>query len=178
RVLGFVEALGNSTEREMMLTQAAPHLSRDPRVAQAYRAAAEHVANADERRRTLAAYEQPAGAAARDAVPVDRLDDPEATTILTSEDRHDGATLRRVLLAKDVMLTADRTGIDRISADGWLVFREEAADGSTRRVRIEPAAGGRLRYHWDGDFLGGGTDAWLRGMIDRFANLTAPNRRW
>ncbi|HEX2076456.1 MAG TPA: M56 family metallopeptidase [Longimicrobium sp.] len=177
RVLGFVAALGNSTERELLLAQAAPHLSRDPRVAHAYRAAAEHVANADERRRALAAYEQPASPA-RDAVPRDRLDDPEATTVLTSQDRHEGATIKRVMLAKDVMLTADRAGIERISLDGWLVFREEAPDGSTRRVRIGPGPDGRLRHHWDGDFLGVATDAWLRQMIDRFARLTYPSRRW
>ena len=156
--------------------QAAPHLSRDPRVAQAYRAAAEHIANADERRRALAAYEQPADSAARDTVPEDP-DDPRATTSLTDEDRHDGAATRRILRAKDVTLTADRTAIDRISPGGWLLFREEVAEGSTRRVYVEPGPGGRLRYAWSGDFADVDREAWLRRMIDRFANLTS-GRRW
>jgi hypothetical protein len=82
-----------------------------------------------------------------------------------------------VLVAKDVLLTTDRSDFERISQDGFVVFRE-TVKGVTRRVQIQPGSDGRLRYTWNGDFSGTDRDAWLRRMFTHFADSTRPNRRW
>jgi hypothetical protein len=110
-------------------------------------------------------------------VPEENLSDMEGTTVLTYERTVDGRRSDLVLLARDVLLTADRRDFERISQDGFVIFRE-TAEGATRRVRIEPGSDGRLRYTWKGDFSGTDRDAWLRRMFTHFADGTRPNRRW
>ena len=105
-----------------------------------------------------------------------RLDDPEATTVIIHEDRSAGDGTEFILLARNVQLTSDRTGIARISADGWVVFREQGP--VSRRVRITQSATGELRHEWSGHFDGIDREAWLQRMFTHFADHTRPNRRW
>lgn len=181
RVIGEVAGLGSEREKELMMTQLAPLLSRDAQVAQAFRAAAGWIESAPARTRVLAAW---SAAAARtpapspaDTVPEERMDDTDGTTVLTYQRTVDGGRSDLALLARDVQLTADRGDFERISQDGFVVFRE-TAEGATRRVRIQPGSDGRLRYTWNGDFSGTDRDAWLRRMFTFFADATRPNRRW
>jgi beta-lactamase regulating signal transducer with metallopeptidase domain len=176
RVVAETTRLESPAERERMLTQLAPVLLRDGRVQSAFRAAARSVDDAA-RARVLRAWggaeESPAAA---DTVPEDRLDDPEATTIIIHEDRTAGDGTDVILLARNVQLTSDRTAIARVSADGWVVFRENGR--ASRRVRITPSATGELRHEWSGDFDGIDREAWLQRMFTHFADHTRPNRRW
>ncbi|WP_420128523.1 M56 family metallopeptidase [Longimicrobium sp.] len=181
RVIGEAAALGSEREKERMMTQIAPLLSRDARVAQAFEAAAGSIGGAPARARVMAAW---SGAAApdqapspADTVPEENLDDTDGTTVLSHQQTVDGRRSDLVLLARDVLLTADRRDFERISGDGFVVFRE-TAEGATRRVRIQPGSDGRLRYTWNGDFSGTDRDAWLRRMFTHFADSTRPNRRW
>lgn len=179
RVIGEVAGLRSDAERALLMTQLAAVLSRDAQVAEAFTAAAGWIENAPAR-----AMEAWSGAAAPapapsapDTVPVDDLDDTDGTTVLSHQHTVDGKRSDKVLLAKNVWLTADRGGFDRISQDGFVIFRETVG-GSTRRVRIQPGSDGRLRYTWNGDFSGTDRDAWMRRMFTHFADFTRPNRRW
>lgn len=181
RVIGEVAGLRSDAEKALLLTRLAPTLSRDAEVAQAFAAAAGWIESAPARARVMEAWggaADPAPApSAPDTVPGDRLDDAEGTTVLSHQHTVDGQRSYKVLLAKDVLLTADRGDFDRISQDGFVVFRE-TVDGATRRVRIQPGSDGRLRYTWNGNFSGTDRDAWLRRMFTHFADSTRPNRRW
>ncbi|HEX6367603.1 MAG TPA: M56 family metallopeptidase [Longimicrobium sp.] len=179
RVIAEAAALGSEVEKELMLTQIAGTLSRDARVAEAFQAAAGWIGSAPGRARVMRAWTGAArpAAAAADTVPEERLDDTEGTTILTHDETVGPRRSRKMLLAKNVRLTADRTDFERISQDGWVVFRE-SAEGSTRRVHIQPGSEGRLRYTWSGDFTGTDRDTWMRRMFTHFADSTRPNRRW
>lgn len=177
RVIGEVAALGSEAEKELMLAQIAGHLSRDPQVAEAYQAAAGWIADAPARARVMRAWGEEPRPAASDTVPAENVQSDEASTVITYQDRHDDQSSDKVLMAKGVLLTADRTGFERISQDGWVIFRE-TSDGATRRVRIAPGSDGRLRYSWSGNFSGVDRDAWMRRMFTRFADGTRPNRRW
>lgn len=176
RVIGEAAALPSDAEKELLLSQGAPSLSRDSQVAQAYRAAAGWIGDAGARGRVLAAYGR-APAPAESAVPADREDDPEATTILTHTGTHDGARSEKLLLARYVTLRPDRGAVQRIEPGGWIVFRETVGS-ATRRVRITPGADGRLRYAWSGDFTGMDREAWMRRIFTHFADSTRPNRHW
>jgi hypothetical protein len=150
-------------------------------VAQAFQAATGSIGSVPGRARvrdawSAAAAPSPAAPAA-DTIPEDRLDESAGTTVLSHQHTVDGKRSDKVLLAKDVRLTADRTGFERISQDGFVVFRETVA-GVTRRVRIRPGSDGRLRYTWNGDFTGIDREVWMRGMFTHFADSTRPNRRW
>lgn len=179
RVIGEVAGLRSDAEKALLMTQLAAVLSRDAQVAEAFAAAAGWIEGAPARARVLEAW---GGAAApapaqTDTVPEDDLDDTDGTTILTHQHTVDGKRSDKVLLAKNVRLTADRSDFERISQDGFVIFRETVA-GSTRRVRIQPGSDGRLRYTWNGDFSGTDRDAWMRRMFTHFADSTRPNRRW
>jgi beta-lactamase regulating signal transducer with metallopeptidase domain len=176
RVLAGTPAVASPAERERMLTQLAPVLTRDVRVESAFRAAARSVDDAARARVMRARGGAEESSAAADTVPTDRLNDPEATTILIHEDRTAGDGTDVILLARNVQLTSDRTGIARISADGWVVFREEGS--ASRRVRITQSPTGELRHEWSGDFDGIDREAWLQRLFTHFADATRPNRRW
>jgi hypothetical protein len=176
RVVAATPLLQSPAEREQMLTQLAPVLTRDARVESAFRAAARSVDDAARARVMRAWSSAETSPVASDSMPSDRLNDPDATTILIHEDRSAGDGTDLILLARNVQLTSDRTGIARISADGWVVFREEGS--SSRRVRVTPSATGELRHEWSGDFDGIDREAWLQRMFTHFADSTRPNRRW
>lgn len=176
RVVAETPALESPAERERMLTQLAPVLTRDVRVESAFRAAARSVDAAARARVTRAWGGVEESSSASDTVPSDRLNNPDATTIIVHEDRAAGDGIDRILLARNVQLTSDRTGIARISADGWVVFREQGP--VSRRVRITQPAAGELRHEWSGDFGGIDREAWLQRMFTHFADHTRPNRRW
>lgn len=163
-------------EMELLLTRGAPNLSREARVEEAYRAAAARIADPEARARALAAYDAPAQAV-RDTIPIDRLDDPEATTILSHSDRTAPGSPRFTLLSRNTLLTRDRDAVQRIEAGGWLVFREQAG-AVTRRVRVTPGADGALRYSWSGDFNGVDREAWMRRVFTHFADKTGSSRHW
>jgi hypothetical protein len=189
-VLREAEGL-DSGELQILLEQSGPSLSGDASVSRAYRSAALRLRDARARARALAAYADSATArvearaaelsrrGARDTIPVDRTDRPDATTTLIYQGNSDGYESERILLARDVMLTADRTGIERISLDGgYVIFRENLPDGTVRRVQIRSGNDG-LRYTWHGDFAGTDREAWLRRMIAYFGRMTTPGqRRW
>lgn len=181
RVVGEVARLRGDAEKALLMTQLAAVLSRDARVAEAFTAAAGGIGSAPARARVLEAWggaAVPAPATARtDTVPEDDLDDTEGTTVLNHQHTVDGERSDKTLLAKNVRLTADRADFERISQDGFVIFRETVA-GSTRRVRIQPGSDGRLRYTWNGDFSGTDREAWLRRMFTHFADSTRPTRRW
>lgn len=176
RLIAESATLHSEMERQLLLTLIAGSLSRDARVEQAYAAAARRIGSVPGRARVMEAWSAPASVA-RDTVPEERFDGLGETTVLTHEHTVDGRRVDDVLLAKHVRLTADRTGFERISPDGFVVFRETAG-GATRRVRIAPGSDGRLRYSWSGDFAGVDRDAWLRRMLTHFADATRPTRRW
>jgi beta-lactamase regulating signal transducer with metallopeptidase domain len=175
RVVAETPLLQSPAERERMLTQLAPVLSRDLRVESAFRAAARSLDDAA-RGRVMRGWGEEPVSTASDTIPHDALNDPAATTILVHQDRTSSDGTEFVLLARNVQLTADRAGIARISADGWLVFREHGS--ASRRVRITPSASGELRYQWNGDFSGVDREAWLQRQLTHFADATRPNRRW
>lgn len=180
-VLSEATALGSEMERELMLTQIAGNLSREPQVARAFQAAAATIGSAPGRARVREAWSATSApapaAAAGDTIPEESLDSTEGTTVLSHQHTVDGEPSYKVLLAKDVLLTRDRRDFERISLDGFVVFRE-TVEGVTRRVRIQPGSDGQLRYTWNGDFSATDRDAWLRRMFTHFADSTRPNRRW
>ena len=159
RVLGEAAALGSEMETELLLTQIAGNLSRDLRVEQAFRAAAGRIGSVPGRARVMAAW---SGAAApapapspADTVPEENLQDTEGTTVLMHERPCDGRRSDVVLLAKDVLLTADRRDFDRISAGRLRGLPRERLTGvHAAASRIQPGSDGRLRYTWNGDFSG------------------------
>lgn len=176
RVVAETPTLEAPEERERMLTQLAPVLTRDLRVESAFRAAARSVDDAARARVMRAWGGLEEASAAADTLPRDKLNDPEATTIIIHEDRTAGDGTELILLARNVQLTPDRTAIARISADGWVVFREEGP--APRRVRITPLTTGELRHEWSGNFDGIDREAWLQRLFTHFADHTRPNRRW
>lgn len=116
--------------------------------------------------------------ASADTIPVDDLDRADATTVLSHHATADGRRTHRILLARDVRLTADRTGIEGISQDGgYVIFRENLPGGGARRVHIRAGNGG-LRYTWNGDFAGIDRETWLRGMMAHFTASTGRQLRW
>ncbi|HEX2208180.1 MAG TPA: hypothetical protein VHG93_10900, partial [Longimicrobium sp.] len=175
RVLGQAALLGDR-DMEILLTQTAPYLSRDARVEQAYRAATARIGDPAARAGALAAYGAPRPAAS-DTVPLDDDRNPEATTVLRRREAHGAERVEQLLIAKNVLLTRDRSAIDRIEPGGWLVFRERAG-GTTRRVRMAPGGDGRLRYDWSGDFTRQDREAWLRDIFTHFADDTRGQRQW
>lgn len=181
RVIGEAAGLRSDAEKALLMTQLAGTLSRDAEVAQAFGAAARWIENAPARARVMEAWGGAAAPAAApsapDTIPEDNLHDTEGTTVLSHKHTVDGLRSHKVLLAKNVRLTADRGEFERISQDGFVIFRE-TVDGATRRVRIQPGSDGRLRYTWNGDFSGTDRDAWMRRMFTHFADATRPNRRW
>lgn len=125
------------------------------------------------RQTSYGARAEPAGREPQE-LPDDRIDRPGATTTLVHTDAASGT--ETMLLARNAWLREDRGGIERISADGWVIFRENAGRTS-RRVEIRPGRDG-FTYRWGGDFTGVDRQEWLRRMMAEFAKATEPRRRW
>lgn len=80
----------------------------------------------------------------------------------------DGRTVT-VRARGEVRVSEDGTRVLSIAEGGYLILSEDAADGTTRRMNLRPAAGGEVARTWlvDGRIepLDGQAEAWLARML-------------